>query len=75
MKMPSDTPVEKLLPPIQARIKEELELFKKSLADRNDVFVKVLKENEGLYENAAIVIGGLHADGPARQTGSGGNGL
>lgn len=59
LKVPKDTNVAELKTKIKERVKEELDLFQKSLAARNDSFVKVLKESE--YQTAAVVIGGLHA--------------
>ncbi len=60
LKMPKDTALEKLQAKIKERFKEELDLFAKSLSERNTSFVNVLKDRD--FETAAIVIGGLHAD-------------
>lgn len=59
LKVPKDTPVDKLLPLIKDRIKSELQAFYKSLDDRNTSFVKVLQDHE--FSKAAVVVGGLHA--------------
>lgn len=60
LKVPKDTPPSVMLPQIKDKIRSELELFQKSLSERNDGFVKALQAHpEG---PAAIVIGGLHAD-------------
>jgi hypothetical protein len=59
LKLPKDTPVDKLIAEIKVRIQQELDGYFKSLAERNDAFVKVLSEHE--FERAAVVIGGLHA--------------
>lgn len=60
LKVPKSTPVKELLPQIKEHLKEELNLFQKSLADRNDSFVKMIQEKN--VPTAAIVIGGLHAE-------------
>lgn len=60
LKVPKDTPEEKLMGQIKDKLKTELESFRKSLLARNDSFVKVLQGHE--FTKAAIVIGGLHAD-------------
>ena len=60
LKVPKDTPIEKLQAKIKERFKEELDLFAKSLVERNTSFVNALKDKD--FETAAIVIGGLHAD-------------
>jgi hypothetical protein len=61
LKVSKDTPADKLLTQIKERIKEELEGFNKSLQTRNEFMVKALQAHE--YSKAAIVIGGLHANG------------
>lgn len=58
LKIPRDTPPAKLMLQIKDKIKSELELFHKSLRDRNDAFVKVLQAQD--FKKAAVVIGGLH---------------
>lgn len=60
LKVSRETPVEKLVEQVKERLKSELEAFNKSLKDRNDSFVKVLADKE--FTQAAIVIGGLHAE-------------
>ena len=60
LKIPRDTPHEKLIGQIKDRLKEELEAFRKSLDSRDDFFVKALQDHE--FSKAALVIGGLHAD-------------
>lgn len=60
LKVPKDTPADKLMARIKERIKEEVEAFKKSLNTRNESFVKTLQGHE--FTKAAIVIGGLHAN-------------
>lgn len=60
LKVPKDTPVDKLLPMIKERINTELQAFQKSLHDRNDAFLKTLEERD--FSKAAVVIGGLHAE-------------
>ena len=60
LKIPRDTPVDKIIPQVQEHMKEDLEAFKKSLADRNEQFVKVLQSHD--FKQAAVVIGGLHAE-------------
>jgi len=60
LKAPKDTPTDKLIPMIKARLQTELDLFLKSLAVRNDSFVKVLVETD--FKEAAVVVGGLHVD-------------
>ena len=60
LKVPKTTPMPDLIKQVQAKIKEELAAFKKSLNDRNDSIVKSLQAAE--YESAAVVIGGLHTD-------------
>lgn len=59
LKVPKDTPLEELKTKIKGKLKEELDLFLKSLKDRNEYFVKALEGHE--FKTAAIVIGGLHA--------------
>lgn len=60
LKLPKDTPTDKIIAEIKTRIKVELEGFNKSLADRNDDFVKTLSNHD--FSRAAIVVGGLHAE-------------
>ena len=60
LKMSKDTPAEELLPKIKEKLGAELELFNKSLTDRNDFMVKALEGKT--FKTAAIVIGGLHVD-------------
>ncbi len=60
LKENKDMPVEELLPKLKARFSAEMDMFTKSLTDRNDSFIKTLKEHP--FKNAAIVIGGLHAE-------------
>jgi hypothetical protein len=60
LKERKDSTAAQLLPKIRERLKLELEEFNKSLADRNDLFVKALQAHS--FKNAAVVIGGLHAD-------------
>ncbi len=60
LKESKDSTPEQLLPKIKEKLKSELEAFNKSLADRNDLFVKTLQGHT--FKNAAIVIGGLHAN-------------
>lgn len=60
LKESKDTPVEQLIPKIKEKLKAELEAFSKSLTDRNDLFVKALQAQP--FKNAAVVIGGLHAE-------------
>lgn len=60
LKLPKTTSVKELLPQIKEHLKEELDLFQKSLAERNDSFVKVIQAKN--VPTAAIVIGGLHAE-------------
>ena len=59
MKVPKETSLEELQTKIKERIKQELELFQKSLDERNTSFVKALEGRE--FDTAAIVVGGLHA--------------
>ncbi len=58
LKVDQSTPIEKLISLIQDKISEELDLFKKSLNERNDSFVKTLQSYP--FKTAAVVIGGLH---------------
>ncbi|MGE4130845.1 MAG: hypothetical protein AB7F86_04365 [Bdellovibrionales bacterium] len=58
LKMDKSSPVSTLLPEIQKKLREELEGFNRSLAERDDQFVKILQESQ--FKTAAIVIGGLH---------------
>jgi hypothetical protein len=60
LKVPKDTPTDKLMVQIKEHIKEELEAFQKSLATRNDAFVKTLQAQD--FTQAAVVVGGLHAN-------------
>jgi len=60
LKEKRDAPPAVLLPKIKERLGNELELFFKSLADRNDLFVKALQANA--FKGAAVVIGGLHVE-------------
>lgn len=60
LKVAKDTPPEKLMPLVKDKLKEELAAFDKSLVDRNDSFVKALETQD--FKNAAVVIGGLHAE-------------
>lgn len=60
LRLSHDTPPEKLIEEIKERMKSDLEAFQKSLYERNDGFVKVVSEQN--FENAAVVIGGLHAE-------------
>jgi hypothetical protein len=59
LKIPRSTPVDKILSAIRGRLKDEITAFDKSLAARNDAFVKVLRDQD--FETAAVVVGGLHA--------------
>ena len=59
LRIPRDTPPPQLMAQIRAKLKEELEAFRKSLDERDDAFVKVLSDHD--FTKAAIVIGGLHA--------------
>lgn len=60
LKEPKETPVDQLQTKIKEKVKEELDLFAKSLTARNEHFVKALEGRE--FKQAAIVIGGLHAN-------------
>lgn len=60
LKVPRDTPPDKLLAQIKEKLKGEIEAFVKSIDDRNDRFLQTVKEHE--FKNAVIVIGGLHAE-------------
>lgn len=59
LKMPKETPIAELKKKIFEQATQELELFNKTLATRNDAFVKVAQTQE--FKTGAIVIGGLHA--------------
>lgn len=59
LKVPKDTATEKLISLIKERIKQDIEAFKNSLNERNDLFVETLKQQD--FKKAAVVIGGLHA--------------
>ena len=59
LKEPKDTPPAELQAQIKTRLKEEIDLFRKSLSARNDSFVKTFEGRE--FKTAALVIGGLHA--------------
>lgn len=58
LKVDKETPIAELVPKIKEKISEELTAFNKTLAERNDAFVKALQAQS--FKNAAIVIGGLH---------------
>lgn len=60
LKMPKDSPIPELKKEIQKRTETEIDLFSKTLKDRNANFVKTLQSHE--FKSATIVIGGLHAD-------------
>lgn len=60
LKASKDASTEKLAAQIKERITLDLEAFNKSLHERNESFVKTLNDHE--FKQAAIVIGGLHAD-------------
>ena len=60
LKESKDTPVEELMPKLKQRFSAELDLFNKSLTERNDSFIKTLQDHP--VKSAAIVIGGLHAE-------------
>ncbi|MGE0528555.1 MAG: hypothetical protein AB7G93_21180 [Bdellovibrionales bacterium] len=60
LRVPKDTPAEKILSLIKENIRADLEGFQKSLADRNERFVKQVQEHD--YKTAAIVVSGPHID-------------
>jgi hypothetical protein len=60
LKAPKDTHPDQLVVQIKERIKLDLEAFNKSLQERDESFVKTLTDQD--FKQAAVVIGGLHAD-------------
>jgi hypothetical protein len=60
LKIPKTTPLDQIQTKIKESFKEEMELFKKSLEERNTYFVNALKDRD--FSSAAIIVGGLHAE-------------
>lgn len=60
MKIPRTTPLKDVIVKVREHVQDDLAGFKKSLADRNAAFVKVLGQET--FETAAVVIGGLHTE-------------
>jgi hypothetical protein len=59
LKIEKEIAIPDLLKLIREKMREELNAFKKSIEERNQVVVKTL--NEQSFTRAALVIGGLHA--------------
>lgn len=60
MKIPRTTPLKDVIAKVREHVQDDLDGFKKSLADRNAAFVKVLSQEN--FDTAAVVIGGLHSE-------------